>query len=1076
MLEIFYGPDRAANTAAILARICAQAKSGLAGQILIVPEQYSHETERALCACGGDTISRYAEVLSFTRLCARAFAVCGGVCEEYLDENGRILTLYLAAQQVREQLKFYASVMTRPEFLKQLGTLMEELLTSCVSPDSLHAAAGRLSGRLAQKVTELGLLYESYLAVCKTGRGDPVTRQMRLLEILDETDFLDGKTVYFDGFSDFTALQKRLAAATLAHAAYVGASALTDGGRQAASQTGARTARELAGLAARQSIEVRRTRVVTGAERSADIRTWLNGLFFGGAPVAHVPEDLALVRADSAQAACGYAARTVRDGVAAGLRYRDFAVCLMDEGAYAGPLQADLRRAGIPFYYAGTSTLLQKPPAAALLAALEASVRYEPEALFAFLKSDFSPLTADACDRLEQYAYYWNIRGARWQEPWRMHPRGLGEQMTPEDEAALAELNVLREEAVAPIEALRRGLRQALCVGDQVRAVAAFMEKTSFSDRLAAQQALLQAQDQPQSAQECGQLYEAMIGTLEQMDRVLHDAALGHESFVQLFAMLLGNGTVGTIPAVCDAVLVTTLPMLRHRAVHTLLVLGADDGLLPAFSEPGGLLADPERRKLCELGVELAPGGETAVEREMSWVCAALSAAQRRAALVCTAQQPSFLYERTQTVFPALSIRHAEAYPFFPDCAAAACAALRQPQLPRDLPEAIAQEAGTLRARSAFRPEDMGRQAVRALYGQTLQLSASKIDCFASCRYAYFLQYGLRAKPWKQAAFDAPLFGTFVHYVLEHTVRDAQQQGGFACLSDEQTLALADRHMDTYLQTYLPQLTLQGSREVYLSARNRQEAAAVVLDVARELRQSRFQPVAEELRFADGGALPPITYRAKEGVGRLTGVVDRVDAYEYGGVTYFRIIDYKTGRKDFDFTELLYGRNLQMLLYMFALQNGGGRQLRPAGTLYVPGRYDMMKLDPGDDPALAGKLRCKQLRRKGLVLDDAAILQAMEPTDGPGQYLPGADGRVSGEQMQRLEAHVNKQVCGMVDEILSGHVRPDPVDRGPSKGACRYCDYASVCHKDACAVDTRRFRAVSAEEFWAELEGRKTDG
>ena len=191
MLELLHGPDRTANSMELLEQICRNAKSGVSGQILIVPEQYSHETERALCMHGGETISRYAEVLSFTRLATRVFSVYGGVCEEYLDENGRILTLYLAAQQVREQLKFYAAVMTRPDFLKQLGTLMEELLTSCITPDALHAAAARLEGRLAQKITELALLYESYLSVCKTGRGDPVTRQMRLCELLDETEFLD---------------------------------------------------------------------------------------------------------------------------------------------------------------------------------------------------------------------------------------------------------------------------------------------------------------------------------------------------------------------------------------------------------------------------------------------------------------------------------------------------------------------------------------------------------------------------------------------------------------------------------------------------------------------------------------------------------------------------------------------------------------------------------------------------------------------------------------------------------------------------------------------------------------------
>lgn len=222
----------------------------------------------------------------------------------------------------------------------------------------------------------------------------------------------------------------------------------------------------------------------------------------------------------------------------------------------------------------------------------------------------------------------------------------------------------------------------------------------------------------------------------------------------------------------------------------------------------------------------------------------------------------------------------------------------------------------------------MRPEAVRALYGRTIPLSASKIDRFAGCRYAFFLQYGLRAAPWKQAEFDAPLFGSFVHDVLEHVVREAQEQGGFSAMTDGEISALTERCMDNCMKTYLPQGQAAASREGYLSARNRQEAAAVVMDVARELRLSQFAPAAEELRFAPGGPLPPIEYRAKTGSGLLTGQIDRVDTYEADGRRYFRIIDYKTGHKDFDYAELLYGKNLQMLLYLFALES----YQRRAGT------------------------------------------------------------------------------------------------------------------------------------------------
>ena len=280
MLELLHGPDRTANSMELLARICENAAHGVAGQILIVPEQYSHETERALCERGGDTISRYAEVLSFTRLASRVFfRLRRRVRRISGRERAHSDALSRRAAGARA-----AEILCRRDdkagFLKQLGALMEELLTSCVTPDALHIAAARLEGRLAQKVTELALLYESYLSVCKTGRGDPVTRQMRLCELLDETEFLDGREVFLDGFSDFTALQMQIIRAILAHAKNVRVALLTSGGQYAACQTGNETEKQLRQLAARQGIETVRRSIPAREHRVPDVQLWLNGLFF----------------------------------------------------------------------------------------------------------------------------------------------------------------------------------------------------------------------------------------------------------------------------------------------------------------------------------------------------------------------------------------------------------------------------------------------------------------------------------------------------------------------------------------------------------------------------------------------------------------------------------------------------------------------------------------------------------------------------------------------------------------------------------------------------------------------------
>ena len=58
---------------------------------------------------------------------------------------------------------------------------------------------------------------------------------------------------------------------------------------------------------------------------------------------------------------------------------------------------------------------------------------------------------------------------------------------------------------------------------------------------------------------------------------------------------------------------------------------------------------------------------------------------------------------------------------------------------------------------------------VHQLYGKKLRMTASRVDAFYRCQYAYFLRYGLRAKERRRASFDAPETGTFLHFVLVHS-------------------------------------------------------------------------------------------------------------------------------------------------------------------------------------------------------------------------------------------------------------------------------------------------------------------
>lgn len=315
----------------------------------------------------------------------------------------------------------------------------------------------------------------------------------------------------------------------------------------------------------------------------------------------------------------------------------------------------------------------------------------------------------------------------------------------------------------------------------------------------------------------------------------------------------------------------------------------------------------------------------------------------------------------------------------------------------------------------------LSRASVRALYGEKLRLSASRIDKFASCRFAYFMQYALKAKPREPAGFTAPEMGTFMHRILEQVSREAASMGGYKSVDDETVTRLCDKYIDEYITRELNDFRDKSKRFEYLFRRLTGSVHRIVLDLADELRRSDFQPLSFELDFADTPQLPPLELGEGEDKLVLTGIADRVDGWLHDGKLYLRVVDYKTGRKKFDLSDVLYGMNLQMLLYLFSLGENGkllyGEEIVPAGVLYVPARDGVISEDGDISDAELEKKRSKGLRRSGLVLSDPEVIRAMEHADTP-KYIPvdfkkngpAGDALVSAERLGTL-AGISTKRC-----------------------------------------------------------------
>ena len=376
--------------------------------------------------------------------------------------------------------------------------------------------------------------------------------------------------------------------------------------------------------------------------------------------------------------------------------------------------------------------------------------------------------------------------------------------------------------------------------------------------------------------------------------------------------------------------------------------------------------------------------------------------------------------------------------------------------------------------------------AVRSLYGEIPRLSASQIDKFSACKFAYFCQYGLRARPRESASFRPIEIGSFIHAVLEQTAREVKARGGFSAVDDDELRAIADEAIARYAANELGGLEEKSDRFRHLFARLRADAQRIVLDMAAELRRSDFVPLEFELNFSDA-ARKPVLLGDRDLRAQLVGIVDRVDGWVHDDKLYLRIADYKTGKKTFSLSDVWYGMGLQMLLYLFALAPAGeerdGLTLMPAGVMYVPARSALLAVDGEDDTEEIGKKLRGELRRSGLVLGDDDVIRAWEK-DGEQLYIPlkktrGGDWSpenvASVAQMGKLYRHVRRTIASMAAELRAGTIDADPYFRSQSDRACENCDFAAACRFAEGEADehSRCFKKLRADEVWALMDARE---
>lgn len=1121
MLHIIFGRSGSGKTRFALETARNAAESG--GAVLIVPEQFTFETERAVVRKFGARACLGIEVLSFSRLVHSVMSRYGGLACRYVDDCGRNVLMRLALNRIGDMLKVYSKQAKSSSFVKTMVGAVAEYKVCGISPDMLLEAAKKTGGGLLRyKLNDIALIMETYCALMENKFSDSLDDLSRLAEKLDEHPFFKGKTVIFDGFKGFTVQERNVIGRILRGAdnVYVTLCAEGMGGAQERGlfSPAEKTARQLVAIAGKYGCPVASPEKLHGSGRfAARSLEYLEKSVFrpGAKPFSEPAPEIHIVSAANIYEEAKFAAceimKLVRNKKC---RFGEITVISRGLELYDGIIDPVFDKYGIPYFYDLRQGIASHPLMALVQSLLcVITTGYRQEYILRYLKTGLAGFSLEEVSALENYLLMWDIKGEEmWSGEWTGNPKGFGAESTDETACELEKLNVLRERIYIQVSQLRKKMES----GSKVKVLYDFLCSIGV-DRAAGEACRkLESSGETRLAGEYAAIWGKFVAMLDQIDMASLGEPLSLSEFADVVSLTIENTDLGSIPPTLDAVTIGDAERIRTQGAGYVFVIGLAEGIFPRKAAPSGVISDSERRRLINLGIELSPPAEEQALDERFYAYKAMTAASNaiyltypRADASGRALRPSYFLPAVKKILPGCDIRddalrdpidmitnkktafdllaqnYGGATPLFSSLKEVFAA----------IPEYKSRAAAVETAAAGRRLEFSNPITAKKLYGETMRVSPSSVETFGQCRFLYFCRYGIRAAPRKRAELAAPEIGTVIHFVLERLLSQTMEQG-LEEIPEDTLRRMTEKLLKEFADVYLGGLDNKTERFRFLFGRLSETVVRLVEHMAEEFAQSGFKPVDFELLISPESGVKPYEIKISDG-GRLLvgGKVDRVDIMKLGGKTYLRVVDYKTGVKNFNLSDLLYGLNLQMFIYLFTLcENSGeryGKDVVPAGVLYVPAKKPSLTALRSEPEGSVKKRADKQLRMNGMVLGDADVIIGMERNGGgrfiPAQLKPEEDegGKVrysinarssaaTLEQFGILKRHIEEMLKSMALTLREGDARAIPVS-GLNYNPCEYCDYKSVCgFEPGCKV--KNIFKLENKEIFNKMEEESADG
>ena len=1106
--------------------------------ILLVPEQYTFQTENKLLDMAGEKALLRAQVLSFKSMAQRVFDECGGRVHQNMKDEGKSMLIYKLLQEKGEELEYFNKIARQQGFVDIVSKTLTEFKKYNISQEVLLDGAERAEDEeLKEKLNDLADLYNEYNRRIENNVIDGDDELTILANKLKGCNIYEGAEIWIDEFTTFTPQQLDVIRELAFSASKINITLCMD-------ESGNGKDSEVTDIFnALKSTENRIIKLMEenniGYLEPINLNKEYPHRFKDSEELKHIEKhfftypfriysgknkDVRLYKANNSYDEIDMIAkdiiRLVRDKE---YRYKDIAVVCREIGAYEKITSVVFNQYDIPYFLDKKIEVLSNPLVILIMSAFEIFIQnWSYESVFKYLKSGLIKIDRNYIDILENYILAHGLKGYRWTTE-EVNDGYFESEDVYENQDELL-IKEIMEEVRAPLMTFHKKIKGERSVREICTAIYELLLELDVFNRIDEWIEVFSEEGLEGKIKEYEQVPSMVMEILDQAVDVIGDDKVSPKEFYKVLNAGFETKEIGVIPVALDQVNIGDIARVKGREVKALYIVGVNDGVLPAASKDEGILSDRDRDILKDMGIELASTTKARAFEEQYMVYTALTIPSRylmvtypMADFEGKSLRPSIIIPRLKRILSNLKeesdiFNYPQKYDEFNKITTPVptfnelILALRKQADREEVDDYwrevfswyMKHEGFEEKTSTIFKGIDYSntgeiipREKIRKLYQNengNLRFSVSRLEKYAECPFSYFVQYGLKAKDRKIYEFSAPDLGSFMHEILDKfTNKVKEEKLVWSELNREKCREIVGSLIDVKLKEDANSILNSTKRYKYFTDRFKRVITKSVSIISEQMKRGEFEVFRNEFEFGamDGGEPIKLDLPTGERV-YLTGRIDRIDTLNMDGNTYLRVIDYKSGAKKFDLTELYYGIQIQLLVYLDALLRNSEHILNtgavPGAILYFKIDDPIIKSNKGLDDEEIQKQVLDKLKMNGLILKDAKLVRAMDNTmETYSLIIPASfkkDGDFSSrssvateEQFNILREYVNMKMIELCTDMLSGKIKIEPT-KNSQRAYCNYCDYSAICQFDTSIKDNKYKLIIkkSDDEVWQKIE------